>query len=101
MSRKSTDKSRNVSISQTPENFFIAIKPPYDKRSNAFKHFNSMAVGVRMLKEGSQVFIYEKETFNYGSDPEEAILEHTEEIIDNLGEVALDKQIKTLAVHSQ
>jgi hypothetical protein len=100
MSNKNNKSQRSMCLRRTPEHFFAAVKPPYNPRSNAFKMLDSMAAGIHQLEEGSQVFVYEHEVFDYNGDPSDSFVEHIKEITQEVGRITLDEQLLPIEKHA-
>jgi hypothetical protein len=86
--------SRSICFRESNEHFYVAIKRPLDNSSDALREFVYRADGVRVLDEGSQVFIFSRGDFvEKDRKQKEILVEYVEDTVQDIGKVAIYKEV--------
>lgn len=77
----------------------MAAKSPFEADDEGFEMLEQMAVGVRKLKEGSQVFVYDRSDFGSTSpDQEESLRGYLNYVAEEVGGIAVYPTIRRVEV---
>jgi hypothetical protein len=88
---------RTICPGKTENHFLVAAKSPFEVDDEGFEMLDLMAVGVHDLKEGSQVFVYDRSDFGATSyDQEEVLREYLDGVAEQVGSIAVYPTIRSL-----
>ncbi len=88
---------RTICVTETSQKFFVAVRQPFDEGSQGYDGLDCFAERVRVLDEGSQVFVYDRDDFGMQRDLQaENLREHIEDIAAEVGSIALYPTIRSL-----
>ena len=88
--------TRQACLRSTENHFMLAVNRPFEEGTEGWHVFNETAAAVRDLDEGSQVFVYRKDDFDfaYDGDYDEAFSGFAWDTARDLGNMAVDTTVE-------
>jgi hypothetical protein len=89
--------TRHACLRSTKNHFMLAVNRPFEENTKGYDVLSELASDVCVLDEGSQVFVYRKDNFDfaYDGDYDEAFSGFAWDTARDLGNMAVDTTVES------